>query len=62
MCVFCLYRCDFNVYNIRYAAALSKQRGVKRAAEEDGEEEEENDEDQSEEMSEASLDDAELML
>lgn len=63
MCVFSLYRCDFNVYNIRYAAALSKQRGVKRAAEEDGEEEEEEeDEEQSEQMSEASLDDAELML
>ena len=28
-------RCDFNLYNIRYAAALSRQRGLKRAAEED---------------------------
>uniref|UniRef100_A0A669E7U7 PWP2 small subunit processome component n=1 Tax=Oreochromis niloticus TaxID=8128 RepID=A0A669E7U7_ORENI len=37
--------CDFNIYNIRYAVALSKQRGLKRA-----------------EMSEASLEDAEMML
>ncbi|XP_017295636.1 PWP2 small subunit processome component [Kryptolebias marmoratus] len=43
--------CDFNMYNIRYAAALSKQKGVKRPAEE-----EEEDEGLSEEMSEASLD------
>lgn len=57
-----LYRCDFNMYNIRYAEALSKQRGVKRAAEEDKEEEEEEDEELSEEMSEASLDESELML
>uniref|UniRef100_A0A3P8SH77 PWP2 small subunit processome component n=1 Tax=Amphiprion percula TaxID=161767 RepID=A0A3P8SH77_AMPPE len=49
--------CDFNMYNIRYATALSKQRGLKRSAEE-----EEEDEDQSEEMSEASLEDAEMML
>lgn len=49
------------MYNIRYAVALSKQRGVKRTAEEDMEEEE-DDEEHSEEMSEASLDDAELML
>ncbi|KTF74691.1 hypothetical protein cypCar_00017811 [Cyprinus carpio] len=39
-------RCDWNIYNIRYAAALSKQRGMKRTAaeslsdEEDEEEEE----------------------
>uniref|UniRef100_A0A3Q1D6A7 Small-subunit processome Utp12 domain-containing protein n=1 Tax=Amphiprion ocellaris TaxID=80972 RepID=A0A3Q1D6A7_AMPOC len=50
--------CDFNMYNIRYATALSKQRGLKRSAEE----EEEEDEDQSEEMSEASLENAEMML
>ncbi|XP_028984892.1 PWP2 small subunit processome component [Betta splendens] len=49
--------CDFNMYNIRYAAALSKQRGVKRTAQE-----EKDDDEQSEEMSEASLEDAELML
>lgn len=58
--------CDFNMYNIRYATALSKQRGVKRAAEEDvvkGEEEEEDkDEELSEEMSVASLEDADLIL
>lgn len=41
------------MYNIRYAAALSKQRGVKRTAEDD---------DEQSEMSEASMDDAELML
>lgn len=63
-CVFSLFRCDFNMYNIRYAVALSKQRGMKRAAEEDeGVEEEEDDEEElSEEMSEASLEDAEMVL
>lgn len=51
------------MFNIRYAAALSKQRGLKRAAEEDkGGEEEEEDEELSEEMSVASLEDADLML
>lgn len=61
--VFSLHRCDFNVYNIRYAAALSKQRGIKRAAEEDvGGEEHEEDEELSEEMSVASLEDGDLML
>ncbi len=48
------------MYNIRYAVALSKQRGIKRAAE--GEEEEEEDEEQSEEMSEASLEGEDMML
>lgn len=51
--------CDFNMYNIRYAAALSKQKGLKRPAEE---EEEEPDEGLSEEMSEASVEESELML
>lgn len=50
--------CDFNMYNIRYAVALSKQRGVKRAAEETKEEEEGE---MSVEVSEASLD-AEMIL
>ncbi|KAA8579463.1 hypothetical protein FQN60_006556 [Etheostoma spectabile] len=54
--------CDFNMFNIRYAAALSKQRGLKRAAEEDEGREEEEDEELSEEMSVASLEDADLML
>uniref|UniRef100_A0A3Q4HEG6 PWP2 small subunit processome component n=1 Tax=Neolamprologus brichardi TaxID=32507 RepID=A0A3Q4HEG6_NEOBR len=54
--------CDFNMYNIRYAVALSKQRGLKRAAEEETEDQGEEDEDLSEEMSEASLEDAEMML
>ncbi|KAL3999711.1 galectin-1 [Sarotherodon galilaeus] len=54
--------CDFNMYNIRYAVALSKQRGLKRAAEEETEDQEEEDEELSEEMSEASLEDAEMML
>lgn len=56
--------CDFNMFNIRYAVALSKQRGVKRPAEE-GEEEEEEEEDEdlmSEGMSEASVEDAEITL
>ncbi|XP_029941900.1 periodic tryptophan protein 2 homolog [Salarias fasciatus] len=53
--------CDFNMYNIRYAVALSKQRGVKRGAEEDEEEEEEDkDEGLSEEMSEVSVEDMTL--
>uniref|UniRef100_A0A665SX53 Small-subunit processome Utp12 domain-containing protein n=1 Tax=Echeneis naucrates TaxID=173247 RepID=A0A665SX53_ECHNA len=48
--------CDFNMYNIRYAEALSKQRGIKRAAEEDkGGEEDNDDEELSEEMSEFGL-------
>ncbi|XP_044200218.1 periodic tryptophan protein 2 homolog isoform X2 [Thunnus albacares] len=55
-------RCDFNMYNIRYAVALSKQRGMKRAAEEDEGVEEEDEEELSEEMSEASVEDAEMML
>ncbi|XP_023282855.1 periodic tryptophan protein 2 homolog [Seriola lalandi dorsalis] len=63
--------CDFNMYNIRYAVALSKQRGVKRAAEEDERREEEEEEEKdgddgddglSEEMSEASIGDAEMVL
>uniref|UniRef100_A0A8C6SDY2 PWP2 small subunit processome component n=1 Tax=Neogobius melanostomus TaxID=47308 RepID=A0A8C6SDY2_9GOBI len=41
--------CDFNMYNIRYAVALSKQRGVKRPAEEGEEEEEEKEEEEEEE-------------
>ena len=45
------------MYNIRYAVALSKQRGVKRSAEE-----EEEDEEMSEKMSVASIEEAELML
>uniref|UniRef100_A0A8C6SFH2 PWP2 small subunit processome component n=1 Tax=Neogobius melanostomus TaxID=47308 RepID=A0A8C6SFH2_9GOBI len=62
--------CDFNMYNIRYAVALSKQRGVKRPAEEGEEEEEEKEEEEeeeeeggmSEEMSEVSLEEAEMIL
>ncbi|KAF7650631.1 hypothetical protein LDENG_00122740 [Lucifuga dentata] len=57
--------CDFNMYNIRYAVALSKQRGIKRAAEEDKEEEEEEEEDNeqlSEEINEASLEDEGMVL
>lgn len=50
------------MYNIRYAVALSKQSGLKRAAEEETEDQEEEDEELSEEMSEASLEDAEMML
>uniref|UniRef100_A0A3B4BD38 Small-subunit processome Utp12 domain-containing protein n=1 Tax=Periophthalmus magnuspinnatus TaxID=409849 RepID=A0A3B4BD38_9GOBI len=55
--------CDFNKYNIRYAVALSKQRGVKRVAEEAaGEEDEEDEDDLSEERSEASVEEAEMIL
>ncbi|CAL1597666.1 unnamed protein product [Knipowitschia caucasica] len=52
--------CDFNKYNIRYALALSKQSGGKRAVDE--EEEDEEDEDMSEERSEASVEEAEMIL
>lgn len=60
-------RCDFNMYNIRYAVALSKQRGMKRAAEDEVEEEEKEEEEDGggdllEEMSEASSDAADTML
>lgn len=54
-----LHRCDFNKYNIRYAVALSKQRGIKRAVEEDDDEEEEE---LSEGMSEASIEGADMVL
>ncbi|KAM6894090.1 PWP2 small subunit processome component [Xenentodon cancila] len=54
--------CDFNMYNIRYAVALSKQRGVKRPSEQEEAEEEDEDEGLSEEMSEASFEEAETML
>ncbi|XP_056445500.1 PWP2 small subunit processome component [Gadus chalcogrammus] len=54
--------CEWNIYTIRYAVALSKQRGLKRSAEqlEEGEEEEEEeevveDEDLFEGMSQASM-------
>ena len=50
------------MYNIRYAEALSKQRGVKRAAAKEEEEEEEDDEGLSEGMSEASFEEAEMIL
>lgn len=42
------------MYNIRYAAALSRQRGLKRAAEDDNS--------VSEDMSEASSDAADMMM
>lgn len=60
-----LHRCDFNKYNIRYAVALSKQRGIKRAAEEDEGVEEDDDDDEeelSEGMSEASIEGADMIL
>ena len=63
--VFSVHRCDFNKYNIRYAVALSKQRGIKRAAEEDeGMEEDDVDDDEelSEGMSEASIEGADMIL
>lgn len=59
--MFIFNRCDFNMYNIHYAMALSKQRGVKRPAEEE-EEKEDDDEGLSEGMSEASFDDAEMIM
>lgn len=64
-CVVSLHRCDFNKYNIRYAVALSKQRGIKRAAEEDEGVEEDDDDDEeelSEGMSEASIEGADMIL
>ncbi|RVE75066.1 hypothetical protein OJAV_G00013050 [Oryzias javanicus] len=53
--------CDFNMYSIRYATALSKQRGMKRPAAPEDEEDEE-DEGLSDEMSQASLDDDDMRL
>lgn len=48
-------RCDFNMYNIRYAVALTKQHGIKRGAESEEErmESEEEEEEESEEASDA---------
>ena len=46
------------MYNIRYAVALSKQSGVTRSPEEEEEEEEE----MSEQMSEASVEEADMIL
>ncbi|XP_077422157.1 PWP2 small subunit processome component [Vanacampus margaritifer] len=58
--------CDFNLYNIRYAVALSKQRGMKRAPEQEEEssqaDDDDDDDEQSEEMSQASLDNEEMIL
>lgn len=47
--------CDFNMYNIRYAVALTKQHGIKRGAESEEErmESEEEEEEESEEASDA---------
>ncbi|XP_038138082.1 PWP2 small subunit processome component [Cyprinodon tularosa] len=47
--------CDFNMYNIHYAVALSKQKGIKRPAEEE-------DDDEDEGMSQASVEETDLML
>lgn len=47
-------RCDLNLYNIRYAAVLAKQRGIKRVVET-------SDEDEQEE-SEVAFDAADVML
>lgn len=49
------------MYNIRYAVALSKQRGMKRAAEEEGEADKEEEEEDEEELSELS-ENAEMIL
>ena len=62
-----LFRCEWNIYTIRYAVALSKQRGQKRGAErqhdeDDEEEEEEEEEDLSEGMSQASVEDTAMVL
>uniref|UniRef100_A0A6Q2ZAB0 Small-subunit processome Utp12 domain-containing protein n=1 Tax=Esox lucius TaxID=8010 RepID=A0A6Q2ZAB0_ESOLU len=54
--------CDWNMYNIRYAVAMSKQRGVKRTAEDvlcDNEDEEGSD---SEVLSEASLEETDMLM
>lgn len=40
-----LYSCDWNRYNVQYALAMSKQRGVKRPSEPPQSEEEEGDDD-----------------
>lgn len=53
-------RCDFNMYNIRYAVALAKQHGIKRGAE--SEEERMESEEEEEEESEEASDAADLIL
>lgn len=58
LCVLC--SCDWNMYTIRYAVALSKQRGVKRTAGDAL-----CDKDQSEDsevMSEASLEETDMLI
>uniref|UniRef100_A0A8C5DY81 Small-subunit processome Utp12 domain-containing protein n=1 Tax=Gouania willdenowi TaxID=441366 RepID=A0A8C5DY81_GOUWI len=56
--------CDFNVYNIRYAEALSKQRGMKRAVDEEEEDEEDEckEEDAEDEGLSEAMSDAEMIL
>lgn len=54
-------RCDFNMYNIRYAVALAKQHGIKRGAESE-EERMESEEEEEEEESEEASDAADVIL
>lgn len=61
--------CDWNMYTMRYAVALSKQKGVKRRADEplggedaDEEEEEEEEEVWSDKMSEACVEEVEMIM
>ncbi|KAM6945818.1 PWP2 small subunit processome component [Aplochiton taeniatus] len=56
--------CDWNIYSIRYAAALSNQRGVKRSAKDIHSEEEEEEEEElwSDKLSEASEEETAMVL
>lgn len=51
-----LYSCEWNIYNIKYALAISQQRGMKRPAEETPGDEEELDSDSDYLMQEAHKD------
>ncbi|XP_061128225.1 PWP2 small subunit processome component [Syngnathus typhle] len=63
--------CDFNMYNIRYAVALSKQSGIKRplgqeeennSQGDDAEDDDDDDDDDEQEMRQACFDDEEMIL
>ncbi|KAJ8004026.1 hypothetical protein DPEC_G00154520 [Dallia pectoralis] len=54
--------CDWNMYTIRYAVAMSKQKGVKRTAEEALCEEDDEERSDSEVMSEASLEETDMLM
>ncbi|XP_064879639.1 PWP2 small subunit processome component [Oncorhynchus nerka] len=54
--------CDWNMYTIRYAVALSKQKGVKRTAGDALCDKDESEDEDSEVMSEASLEETDMLM